>query len=97
MKLIIQPSGKTQCVYSEALNLSALGQLSIRRGSHVEPTSDGQWTADLSPVNGPLLGPFSHRSRALDAEQQWLEENWMEADGKMTQEEPSNKRRQAIS
>lgn len=77
MKLIIQPSGRAQCVYSEALNLSSLGQLNIRRGSHVEPSSNGLWTADLSPVNGPLLGPFSHRSQALDAEQQWLEENWM--------------------
>lgn len=78
MKLIVQPSGKTQCVYSEAVDLSTLGQLNIRRGSHVEPTGDGQWTADLSPVNGPLLGPFAHRSEALDAEQQWLEEHWLE-------------------
>ena len=50
----------------------------IARGSHVEPTVDGQWTADLSPVNGPVLGPFRCRSDALVAERQWLEEHWLE-------------------
>lgn len=30
------------------------------------------WWADLSPVNGPLLGPFLSRSSALEAEVEWL-------------------------
>lgn len=77
MKLIIQPNGTTQCVYTEALNLGSLGQLSIRRGSHVEPNTDGQWTADLSPVDGPLLGPYQRRTQALAAEVEWLEHSWL--------------------
>jgi hypothetical protein len=54
-----------------------LGRLSIARGSHVEPTADGRWTADLSPAGGPLLGPFERRSQALAAEVAWLETHWL--------------------
>ena len=57
-------------------NLS-LGTVNIRRASHVEPTTEGRWTADLSPVGGPMLGPFALRSEALDAEQQWLLHHWL--------------------
>ncbi len=53
------------------------GSMNIQRGSHVEPTADGQWTADLSPVAGPVLGPFTLRTAALAAERQWLEEHWL--------------------
>ena len=79
MQLVIKPGGSVRCVYSEELNLAGIGQLNIRRGSHVEPTSNGQWTADLSPVSGPVLGPFSFRSDALQAEQVWLEAHWLVA------------------
>ncbi len=77
MDLLIETSGTVRCVFVEEIDLGQLGQLSIRRGSHVEPTLDGQWTADLSPVNGPLLGPFPTRIAALDAEVRWLQENWL--------------------
>ena len=77
MQLVIQPDGSVRCVYAETLDLHALGNLDIRRGSHVEPDSDGQWFADLSPVAGPVLGPFSMRSDALDAELAWLEAHWL--------------------
>ena len=73
MQIVITPDGTVKCLYGEELDLHALGQLCIQRGSHVEPTEDGQWTADLSPVNGPMLGPFANRSAALDAEREWLE------------------------
>ncbi|HRX78315.1 MAG: hypothetical protein H6821_05590 [Planctomycetaceae bacterium] len=79
MQLVIQPDGSLKCVYGEAIDLHALGQVSISRGSHVEPDSNGQWLADLSPVTGPCLGPFPHRSDALDAEVAWLEANWLNA------------------
>jgi hypothetical protein len=52
MQLIIAPDGTLRCLYSELLDLQALGRPSIRRGSHVEPTDDGRWTADLSPAGG---------------------------------------------
>ena len=80
MQLIIHPDGITRGLYSEEIPLRALGSLSIQRASHVEPTDDGQWTADLSPVNGPLLGPLGSRSEALQAELQWLEQHWLIAD-----------------
>ena len=77
MQLVVQPNGSIRCVYDEQFNLRALGTMSIQRGSHVEPTLDGQWTADLSPVAGPVLGPFTLRTAALAAERQWLEEHWL--------------------
>ncbi len=77
MDLLIEPTGTVRCVFGEEIDLGQLGQLSIRRGSHVEPTPDGQWTADLAPVQGPLLGPFPTRTAALNAEVSWLREHWL--------------------
>ena len=77
MQLVIQPGGTVHCLYGEELDLPQLGSLAIARGSHVEPDSSGQWTADMSPVHGPVLGPFPSRSDALTAERQWLEAHWL--------------------
>lgn len=77
MELIITPVGDVRCLYDESLNLNALGTFDIRRGSHIEPDSTGQWFADLSPVGGPRLGPFPRRSDALCAEAAWLREHWL--------------------
>lgn len=77
MQLVIEPSGTVRCLYGETISLSSLGPLRISRGSYVEPTEAGEWQADLSPLLGPLLGPFFCRSEALDAERQWLEANWL--------------------
>jgi hypothetical protein len=77
MHLLIDPRGSVRCVYAEAIDLSRLGDLSIRRASHVEPDQEGRWWSDLSPVGGPVLGPFDRRGAALVAEQQWLETNWL--------------------
>ena len=75
MTLVIDPQGRVQCLYTEALDLAALGSVSIRRASQVEPDEQGRWWADLAPVNGPRIGPFDRRSQSLDAEQAWLEAN----------------------
>lgn len=77
MQLVVQSGGTVHCLYSEELDLPQLGSLVIARGSHVEPSHEGQWTADLSPVHGPVLGPFPSRSDALLAERQWLETHWL--------------------
>ena len=77
MQLVIQPGGIVHCLYGEEIDLHKIGAMSIARGSHVEPDPEGQWTADLSPVDGPVLGPFANRSRALEAERQWLETHWL--------------------
>lgn len=77
MQIVIKCDGSARCIYSEFVDLRALGQLAIARGSHVEPDSDGKWIADMKPVNGPVLGPFIKRSDALIAEREWLEANWL--------------------
>ena len=77
MQLRIDVHGNMHCLYSEALDLFCLGDLTIRRASHVEPDEDGRWWADLAPVGGPCLGPFARRSQALDAEAEWLETHWL--------------------
>jgi hypothetical protein len=79
MLLRIDPAGTIHCLYGEALDLASLGVLSIRRASHVEPDESGAWWADLSPVQGPRLGPYAFRSDALDAEVAWLQRNWRES------------------
>lgn len=79
MQILVQPDGQLRCVYDESINLAAIGQLTIRRGSHVEPDDDGRWVAHLAPVDGPMLGPFQNRSEALAAEVQWLECHWLPA------------------
>ena len=62
-------------LYDETLPPAELCRLTNTRGSHVEPSEAGHWTADLSPVGGPLLGPFATRSEALSAERAWFEHN----------------------
>jgi hypothetical protein len=75
MQLIIHADGSVRCLYGEAIPLGELGNLTIRRASHVEPDANGCWHADLSPVDGPMLGPFVSRSEALSAEESWLMEH----------------------
>jgi hypothetical protein len=75
--LIVEPTGELRCLYTEIFKLESLGKLSIARGSHVEPDASGNWYADLAPVGGPKLGPFEHRSKALEAERTWLYEHWL--------------------
>jgi hypothetical protein len=77
MQLIITPGGTVRCVYSEEIDLAALGSPAISRASHVEPDQHGRWLVDLSPVGGAVLGPFVNRSEALAAEHSWLETNWL--------------------
>ena len=77
MQIIIEPNGALRCIYTEDIDLAALGSPTITRASHVEPDQQGCWWADLSPVGGPSLGPFGSRSKALAAEHSWLETNWL--------------------
>jgi hypothetical protein len=75
MELCIAPTGRVCCLYGEELDLDSLGSLTIRRASHVEPIDNGCWTADLSPIGGPTLGPFAQRSQAVAAEVRWIEDH----------------------
>ncbi len=79
VKIIIDDTGTVRCIYTETLDLPALGvalggEYSARRASHVEPVGS-QWEADMGPSDGPVLGPFSTRSEALAAEVEWLREH----------------------
>ena len=71
----VSEGGEVKFLWNDSLApLLELGEGRIVRASHVEP--DGTlWSADLSPVGGPTLGPFQLRQEALDAERTWLEEN----------------------
>ena len=77
MELIIESSGRARCIYSDTLPLVRIGKLRIERASHVEPNEQGEWVVDLSPVSGPTLGPFLKRTDAIEAEVQWLRDNWL--------------------
>jgi hypothetical protein len=72
MELVVDAGGGVRCIYDEALDLRALGLLTITRASHVEPDKEGNWWADMEPSGGPVLGPFGSRSEALGAERGWL-------------------------
>lgn len=64
--------GQLRYIYSDALlSLNALGNAKTQRASHVEPVGS-DWFADLSPIGGPLLGPFRLRESALQAEVAWI-------------------------
>ena len=77
MELVVTAGGTIRAIYAEEIDLCILGHPVIVRASHVEPDEAGRWIADLTPVNGPILGPFDRRSDALAAEQSWLESNWL--------------------
>ena len=77
MQIIISTSGEVSCIYTESIELKNIGRLTIRRGSHVEPDAVGKWIVNMSPINGPQLGPFDVRSKAISAEILWLEHNWL--------------------
>jgi hypothetical protein len=77
VNLVVGTDGQVRGIYGEEIDLAALGTPRISRASHVEPDDQGRWLADLSPVGGPVLGPFDRRSDALAAEVAWLEANWL--------------------
>lgn len=77
MELVVDPRGGVRCLYTEALELAALGPPAVRRASRVEPDGEGRWSADLAVSGGPVLGPFERRSEALAAEAEWLKRHWV--------------------
>ena len=72
MQIVIKPTGVFIGIYSDSFDYGEFGKPQIKRVSHVEPDESGRWTADMTPVDGPVLGPFDKRSEALDAEIEWL-------------------------
>ena len=72
MQIVIKPTGVFVGIYSDDFDYGELGKPQIRRASHVEPDVNGQWFADLSPADGPKIGPFDKRNEAIDAELEFL-------------------------
>jgi len=79
LHVVVKPDGSVTAIHNDALvNLYDEGKATISRASHVEPINGGEqinWIADMSPVSGPVLGPYRLRSDALEAEINWLEQN----------------------
>ena len=80
-ELFIASDGVARGLYGELIDPDALGAARTVRASHVEPAPGGGWTADLSPVGGPVLGPYPLRSAALAAEADWLTRNLLTPPG----------------
>lgn len=81
MDIIITAGGNLRFIHNDEFSiLMDNGHTTITRASHVEPASvygigtARQWAADMSPSNGPVLGPFESRSDALAAEVKWLQD-----------------------
>lgn len=64
-----------ELLYEEASGLVEKlgGNKTIKRASHVEPDTKGEWWVQV--IQGPTLGPFTKRSEAIKAEIAWLETN----------------------
>jgi hypothetical protein len=77
IELVIDRTGTANCIYTDDLDLAQLGEVQVRRASHCEPDQHGRWWADLSPVAGPKLGPYTLRRAALAAEACWLRQHWL--------------------
>ena len=73
--IAIDADGIALMIYSdEHADFLRTGKTTVRRVSNVEPAPQGGWTADMSPVDGPVLGPYPLRQQALDAEVEYLKQ-----------------------
>ena len=76
--IAIRPNGVIEFMYDDDLRpLFETGEPKIRRASHVEPTPDGLWQADLSPIGGPVLNATQRREDALRQEAQWIQKEYL--------------------
>lgn len=75
-KVIIE-NGRARFIHDDDLAraMARHGDLNISRASHVEPTPEGKWEVDLTPVGGPKVGTFIRREWALAFERNWLMRN----------------------
>ena len=79
--LVVERNGNVRLIYDETINLHCLGDPIVRRASYVEPVERGGWIADLSLMNGPILGPFKMRGEAIEKEVRWLRSYWLLVEG----------------
>jgi len=63
MVLTIDPDGTGHCLYSELIDLYAIGTMECRRASHIEFEARTQEWQVLTPERDSVL--FCHRSRSV--------------------------------
>ena len=69
--LSVAADGEITCLWTEVIDLSALGSLSIRRASTVEFNEQRQlWTVEV-PGTGEIFADVS-RERCLEFEREWF-------------------------
>ena len=68
-------NGEAVFIYEDGHPCLKLGRAETKRASHVEPTEDGMWQADMGPVGGPRLSKSISRSTSLKLENEWMTEN----------------------
>lgn len=72
----VDVAGVLTFVWSDELYpLTVEGATAIYRASHVEPDIRGGWRADLSPIGGPVIGPYRLRRQAIEAEVEWIQDH----------------------
>jgi hypothetical protein len=73
LKLVIK-NGIITAIHDDALTpMFSLGDVTIKRASHVEPDRNGhEWSADMRPVGGRIMRGFKTRGAALKAEVDYL-------------------------
>jgi hypothetical protein len=79
--IVVRPNGLIEFIYDDDLKgfIDQQSEKKLFRASHVEPDDKGNWWADLSPIDGPKLGPFNTRQAALNAEVEWIQKNYLGA------------------
>lgn len=71
--LVVGADGIVTCLWTEVIDLSALGSLSIRRASAVEFDEQRQlWVVEV-PGTGEIFADVS-RERCLEFEREWFAE-----------------------
>lgn len=77
LRIKIEPNGAALHLYNERF-MPGLGPADIERVSTVDSSGHtDEWYADLELIDGPQLGPFGTRSKALEEERIWIERVWM--------------------
>lgn len=79
VSIAIDENGNIKTIYNDniAKVIENLGNSSVKRASHVEPSTKtpNTWEVDLSPVGGPTVDGFKTRKEALDYEVDYLNKN----------------------
>ncbi len=73
VELLVQPDGNIRCLYTDLIDLSALGTLHVNRASHVEfNDSDQTWSVRLADTGEVIGKGFKTRTEALEFEVNYL-------------------------